>query len=55
MQDLLKLIPFRRTEWGLMGAIGLVVLAVVLLDSNHSYYYMPNASSINIARQASLY
>ena len=42
----------QRTEWGLLAAILIVVVATALLDSQHHYWNNPQLSAINILRQA---
>jgi ribose/xylose/arabinose/galactoside ABC-type transport system permease subunit len=42
---------FVRTEWGLLLAIGVVVLLTALLDDQHTYWSNPRVSLVNILRQ----
>jgi ribose transport system permease protein len=45
---------FRRTEVGLLAAIGVVVILTALLDTQHNYLRDPKASAIDILRQTAL-
>lgn len=42
---------FGANEWGLALAIVIVVVGAGMLDSNHTYWYNPELSAIDIARQ----
>src|SRR5258708_714395 len=42
---------FARTEWGLLVAIGAVVLLTTLLDEQHTYWTNPHVTLVNILRQ----
>jgi ribose/xylose/arabinose/galactoside ABC-type transport system permease subunit len=43
-----------RTEWGLLAAIGVVVLLTAALDTQHTYFVRPGDSAVNILRQTAL-
>jgi ribose/xylose/arabinose/galactoside ABC-type transport system permease subunit len=43
-----------RTEWGLLAAIGLVVLVTAVVDTQHTYFTRPGDSAVNVLRQTAL-
>jgi ribose/xylose/arabinose/galactoside ABC-type transport system permease subunit len=45
---------FARTEWGLLAAIGVVVLLTAAIDTQHIYFTRPGDSAVNILRQTAL-
>jgi ribose/xylose/arabinose/galactoside ABC-type transport system permease subunit len=49
-----RFVALKSNESGLLIAILSVVIVAVLLDSNHSYWNLPRASAVDIARQTAL-
>lgn len=45
---------FRRTEWGLLLAIVVVILLTGALDSQHNYFVNPRPSAVDVLRQTAL-
>jgi ribose/xylose/arabinose/galactoside ABC-type transport system permease subunit len=46
--------PFRRSEWGLLLAIAVVVVLTTVIDQQHNYLSDPRESAVNILRQTAM-